>query len=77
MVLGMIFLRYADHKFTVAQKELEGKGTGRRAVCKIDYQARVLYLFLKLQQKIERIVRIYKEFIPISKVLKPVLTIQA
>ena len=23
-VLGMIFLRYADHKFTVAQKELEG-----------------------------------------------------
>jgi type I restriction enzyme M protein len=44
-VLGMIFLRYADHKFTVAQKELEGKGTGRRAVGKIDYQARgVLYL---------------------------------
>ena len=29
-VLGLIFLRYADHKFTQAQKELEGKGTGRR-----------------------------------------------
>jgi len=41
----MIFLRYADHKFTVVQKELEGKSTGRRAVGKTDYQARgVLYL---------------------------------
>lgn len=29
-VLGLIFLRYADHKFTLAQKELEGKGTGRQ-----------------------------------------------
>jgi type I restriction enzyme M protein len=28
-VLGLIFLRYADQKFTAAQKELEGKGTGR------------------------------------------------
>jgi type I restriction enzyme M protein len=44
-VLGMIFLRYADHKFTVAQKELEGKSIGLRAVGKTDYQARgVLYL---------------------------------
>jgi type I restriction enzyme M protein len=44
-VLGMIFLRYADHKFTVVQKELEGKSTGRRAVGKADYQARgVMYL---------------------------------
>jgi len=25
-VLGLIFLRYANHKFTLAQKELEGKG---------------------------------------------------
>ncbi len=31
-VLGLIFLRYADHKFTIAQKELEGKSTSRRAV---------------------------------------------
>ena len=29
-VLGLIFLRYADQKFAAAQKELEGKGTGRR-----------------------------------------------
>lgn len=44
-VLGLIFLRYADHKFTMAQKELEGKSTSRRAIGKTDYQARgVLYL---------------------------------
>ena len=44
-VLGLIFLRYADHKFTLAQKELEGKGTGRRTIGKLDYQARgVMYL---------------------------------
>ena len=35
----------ANSKFTVAQKELEGRGTDRRAVGKIDYQARgVMYL---------------------------------
>lgn len=47
-VLGLIFLRYADHKFSVAQKELEGsiKREGRRrGVSKADYQARgVLYV---------------------------------
>ena len=44
-VLGLIFLRYADQKFAVAHKELEGKGTGRRHVGKSDYQAKnVLYL---------------------------------
>ncbi len=58
-VLGLIFLRYADHKFTAAQKELEGKGTGRRQIGKSDYQAKgVLYLpeaarFQKLLQKPE------------------------
>ena len=29
-VLGLIFLRYADHRFTVAQQELEGQSPGRR-----------------------------------------------
>ncbi len=29
-VLGLIFLRYSDHRFTLAEKELEGKGSGRR-----------------------------------------------
>ena len=44
-VLGLIFLRYADQKFTTLQKELSGKDTGRRKVGKSDYQARgVLYL---------------------------------
>jgi type I restriction enzyme M protein len=44
-VLGLIFLRYADQKFVAAQKELEGKGTGRRQIGKSDYHAkRILYL---------------------------------
>jgi len=58
-VLGLIFLRYADQKFAAAQKELEGKGTGRRQIGKSDYQAKgVLYLpesarFQKVLQKPE------------------------
>lgn len=44
-VLGLIFLRYADHKFQVAQKEIERKGSGRRTIGPPDYQAKgVLYL---------------------------------
>ncbi len=44
-VLGLVFLRYADHKFQVAAKELEGASSGRRKVGPADYQARgVLYL---------------------------------
>ena len=44
-VLGLIFLRYADHKFALAERELAGTSTGRRTIGKIDYQARgVLYL---------------------------------
>ncbi len=44
-VLGLVFLRYADHKFQVAAKELEGAGGGRRKIGPADYQARgVLYL---------------------------------
>jgi type I restriction enzyme M protein len=44
-VLGLVFLRYADHKFQVAAKELAGAGGGRRKVGPADYQARgVLYL---------------------------------
>jgi type I restriction enzyme M protein len=39
-VLGLIFLRYADHRFTQAQAELEGRGTGRHMVGKMDYQAK-------------------------------------
>lgn len=44
-VLGLIFLRYADHRFGAAQKDIEGQSTGRRKVGKTDYQAQgVLYL---------------------------------
>jgi type I restriction enzyme M protein len=44
-VLGLVFLRYADHKFQAAAKELEGGGGGRRRIGAADYQARgVLYL---------------------------------
>lgn len=44
-VLGLIFLKYADYVFTKAAKELESKGTGRREISKVDYQAKgVLYL---------------------------------
>ena len=35
-VLGLIFLCYADHKFALADKQLAGKGTGRRATGKAD-----------------------------------------
>lgn len=47
-VLGLIFLRFADHKFTIAKQELEKKqkAGGRRSISKVDYQAMkgVLYL---------------------------------
>ena len=44
-VLGLVFLRYADHKFLAATKELEGAGSGRRTIGPADYQAEgVLYL---------------------------------
>jgi type I restriction-modification system DNA methylase subunit len=44
-VLGLIFLRYADARFTLAQQEIAAKGSGRRQPGKTDYQARgVLYV---------------------------------
>jgi type I restriction enzyme M protein len=44
-VLGLIFLKFADSRFTRTEVELAGKATGRRQVGKADYQARgVLYL---------------------------------
>jgi len=44
-VLGLIFLKYADFRFTRAERELAGAGGGRRTLGKADYQARgVLYL---------------------------------
>lgn len=44
-VLGLIFLRYADHKFATAKAKIAGQGSGRRTIGKADYQAQgVLYL---------------------------------
>jgi type I restriction enzyme M protein len=44
-VLGLIFLRYADHKFAEAEKHLSKQGSGRRKIGKTDYQAQgVLYI---------------------------------
>ncbi|HOW28293.1 MAG TPA: class I SAM-dependent DNA methyltransferase [Elusimicrobiota bacterium] len=46
-VLGLIFLRYADYKFTQAEEELakSPSSSGRRKVGKVDYQAKgVLYI---------------------------------
>jgi type I restriction enzyme M protein len=44
-VLGLIFLRYADQKFSEAEREINQQSTGRRKVGKTDYQARgVMYL---------------------------------
>ena len=44
-VLGLIFFRYADYRFTQTKQELTAQSTGRRRIGKTDYQARgVLYL---------------------------------
>lgn len=44
-VLGLIFLRYADVRFTQVERELAGKGSSRRQIGKADYQARgVMYV---------------------------------
>jgi type I restriction enzyme M protein len=45
-VLGLIFLRFADYKFTLAKNEIEKQRlSGRRGIIKADYQAKgVLYL---------------------------------
>jgi len=44
-VLGLIFLRYADVRFSQLERELEGTGSGRRKIGKADYQARgVMYV---------------------------------
>ena len=41
-VLGLIFLKYADSRFSAVEAELTGKGSGRRKIGKTDYQARAV-----------------------------------
>ena len=44
-VLGLIFLRFADYKFGLAEQKITKKESNRRPISKIDYQAQgVLYL---------------------------------
>src|SRR5437588_13047638 len=44
-VLGLIFLEFADSRFTEAEADLAGRSSGRRTIGKADYQSRgVLYL---------------------------------
>lgn len=44
-VLGLIFLRYADHRFAQAEKKLAGKGSARNPIGKQHYQAKgVMFL---------------------------------
>lgn len=44
-VLGLIFLRYADVRFTQVERELAGRSSSRRQIGKADYQARgVMYV---------------------------------
>ncbi len=44
-VLGLIFLRFADHRFTLAEAELATQSTGRRKIGRADYHAQgVMYL---------------------------------
>ena len=44
-VLGLIFLRYADHKFAQAQAKMTSQGSGRRTIGRADYHAQgVLYI---------------------------------
>jgi len=38
-VLGLIFLKYADYRFTKQEKILSEKSSGRRKIGKTDYQA--------------------------------------
>jgi type I restriction enzyme M protein len=43
-VLGLIFLRFADYKFGLVQKEMEASSSGRRRIGKEDYKAKGIYL---------------------------------
>ena len=44
-MLGLIFLKYADSRFSAVEAELAGAGTGRRQISKTDYQAKgVMFL---------------------------------
>jgi type I restriction enzyme M protein len=56
-VLGLIFLKFADSRFTSMETDLAGKATGRRQIGRADYQARGV-LFLPDQARFSRLLRL-------------------
>jgi type I restriction enzyme M protein len=60
--LGLIFLRYADHKLAEAEKKLPAQSSGRRKISKTDYQAQgVLYIPEKARIKEDPMLELFKE----------------
>jgi len=56
-VLGLIFLRYADYKFTLAEQLLKGKSGSRHDVTKEDYQAKGI-LFVPQNSRFSEILKL-------------------
>jgi type I restriction enzyme M protein len=61
-VLGLIFLRYADYKFGLAEKELSGKKGLRHAVTKDNYQAQGV-LFIPETARFQKILNLPEGFL--------------
>lgn len=56
-VLGLVFLRYANHKFSETSKVLNASGSSRRTPGRTDYQARGV-LFIPETARFERLLRL-------------------
>ena len=56
-VLGLIFLKYADSRFSQVEAELAGKGSGRRKVSKTDYQAQGV-MFLPPEARFDQLLKL-------------------
>ena len=61
-VLGLIFLRYADYKFGLAEKELSGKKSSRHTVTKDNYQAQGV-LFIPETARFQKILTLPEGFL--------------
>lgn len=62
-VLGLIFLRYADYKFTIAEKSLAGKGGSRYKVTKEDYQAQQGVIYVPEKARFQKILTLPEGFL--------------
>jgi type I restriction enzyme M protein len=56
-VLGLIFLKFADSRFTRREAELVGQATGRRQIGKANYQSRGV-LFLPEEARFSRLLKL-------------------